>query len=313
MSQYDEQLKLLQQKIANAKRMTYILPKLYEKRNELSQKVYHLENCKLSEQEDVDRLESLNPTSVFYRIIGIIDEKLTKEKEEARVASVNYEVASRELEAIRDAIWRAECDARDIEYYEQKYREVLQAKIDAIKALDIPEAKELSSLEEKITAKENMQKEVNEAIAAGKNALRIAQDMKESLDSAKKWGTYDLLGGGLIADVAKHEHLNTAQTQVENLRVALRKLKTELTDITVQAPMDVSMDGFVKFSDYFFDGLFADWTVMDKIKQSQSQINKTIDDILRVNSTLYYMEKDIMQELDRLLDMRNHIIEEISL
>lgn len=313
MSQYDEQLKLLQQKIASAKRMTYILPKLYEKRNELSQKVYNLENCKLSEQEDVDRLERLNPTSVFYRIIGIMDEKLTKEKEEARVASANYEVASRELEAIRDEIWRAECDARDIEYYEQKYREVLQAKIDAIKALDIPEAKELSELEEKITAKENMQKELKEAIAAGKNALHIAQDMKESLDSAKKWGTYDLLGGGLIADVAKHEHLNTAQIHVENLRVALRRLKTELTDITVQAPMDVSMDGFVKIADYFFDGLFADWMVMDKIKKSQSQINKTIDDILRVNSTLYYMEKDIMQELDRLLDMRNHIIEEISL
>jgi len=35
--------------------------------------------------------------------------------------------------------------------------------------------------------------------------------------------------------------------------------------------MQVNVDGFLRFADYFFDGLFADWAVLDRINQSQEQ------------------------------------------
>lgn len=313
MTQYDEQLRELKQKIARAKNYEYLLPKLYEKRNALSQKVYELEKCKLSEQEDVERLERLTVSSLFYRITGQMDEKLNKEKEESSIASANYAAAVRELEAVRDEIWSAQCEVRDCENYEKKYREILQAKIDKIKTLDIPETTQLIEFEQKITSRENAQKELKEAIAAGNHALTIAKGMNESLESAKKLGTYDMLGGGVLADVAKHKHIDSAQIDNEKLQVALRRFKSELVDITVQAPEEIGVDGFLKTADYWFDGWIFDRKVLEQIKQSQSQIEKTISDILRVLSRLNYMEKDIEQELDRLLDMRNDLIQGISM
>ena len=37
-----------------------------------------------------------------------------------------------------------------------------------------------------------------------------------SLESAEGWGTWDLLGGGLISDLAKHSHIDDAKVEAEN-------------------------------------------------------------------------------------------------
>ena len=36
--------------------------------------------------------------------------------------------------------------------------------------------------------------------------------------------------------------------------------------------MQVSIDGFMRFADYFFDGFFVDWMVLDRIQQSTEQV-----------------------------------------
>jgi len=34
----------------------------------------------------------------------------------------------------------------------------------------------------------------------------------------------------------------------------------------------LTVDGFMRFADHFFDNLFTDWTVMDQIARSQQQV-----------------------------------------
>ena len=50
------------------------------------------------------------------------------------------------------------------------------------------------------------------------------------------------------------------------------------------------MDGFLRFADYFFDGLFVDWMVLDRIQQSQAQVENTADQIKGVLRRLYGMQ-----------------------
>ena len=68
--------------------------------------------------------------------------------------------------------------------------------------------------------------------------------------------------------------------------------------------MQVNVDGFLRFADYFFDGLFADWAVMDKISQSQSQVQSTksqIDSVLsRLNSMMSAAEREQAQTKSKL-------------
>ena len=40
----------------------------------------------------------------------------------------------------------------------------------------------------------------------------------------------------------------------------------------ITADLQVTVDSFLKFADFFFDGLFADWAVLDHINQAQSRV-----------------------------------------
>ena len=95
--------------------------------------------------------------------------------------------------------------------------------------------------------------------------------------------------GALPAFEAKYGHLDDAQEQIERLQVALRRFKTELADVEIDADVQVTVDGFLKFADFFFDNLFTDWAVLDRIGQSQQQVRDTRRQIERVLARLKRM------------------------
>lgn len=113
---------------------------------------------------------------------------------------------------------------------------------------------------------------MEEAVSAGKHTALLADEILECLSSAEGRGTWELLGVGLIADMAKHSHLDETQSKVERLQSALRRFKTELSDVKIIADMQVNIDGFLRFADYFFDGLFADWSVLNQISEAQRKV-----------------------------------------
>ena len=272
MRQYDEELKELQQQAAMKNRLETILKELKKQREELQTRVDELATIKEKEQLDVERLERRSLTNYFYQVVGKLDDKLTEEKQQAYQAAVKYDTTFGELQAVEADIRTKELEYGRVRRSNERYQEVLKEKEEAVILSGVPEAAEVLRLEAQITSLDVQLKELNEAISAGNRAEQIADGILGSLSSAEGWGTWDLIGGGLIADMAKHSHLDEAQGQVERLQGALRKFKTELTDVEIIADMQVNIDGFLRFADYFFDGLFADWSVMNRISEAQSQV-----------------------------------------
>ena len=272
MRQYDEELKELQQQAAMKNRLETIVKELKMQREELQARVDELANIKEKEQLEVERLERRSLTNYFYQVVGKLDERLTEEKQEAYQAAVKYDAAYSELQAVEADIRTKELEYGRVRRSNERYQELLKEKQEAVKLSGVPEAAEILRLEEQITSLGVHLKELDEAISAGKRAEQIAEGILSSLSSAQGWGTWDLLGGGLIADVAKHSHLDEAQGKVEKLQRALRRFKTELSDVEIIADMQVNIDGFLRFADYFFDGLFADWSVMNRISEAQGQV-----------------------------------------
>ncbi|WP_312651548.1 hypothetical protein [Aminipila sp.] len=307
MAYYDEQLKLLHKQVAQKKRTESQLKELYVQRQELSTKVDELRKSMWDEKEDVDRLEGHTLSAFFYGVIGKMDEKLDKERKEAYVAKVKYDVAIRELSAVDKEIQCSEAEMNQLLGCEQQYERTLKAKAEMIKSIDSQEAVEIFGAEEHISYMENQKKEIREALDAGQTGLAITNSILSSLDSAEGWGTWDLLGGGLISDLAKHSQLDEAQKQVEQLQAELRRFKTELTDVTIYADIQVNIDGFLGFADYFFDGLFADYAVLDKINQSQNRvknIKSQIEHVIKhLNSMLSCIDKELECEKLKLNDL----------
>ena len=291
MAYYDEQLQELQRKIARKRHLEAALTQLYSRRDQLKAKADELEEIMYQEQEDVDRLEGGSLAAFFYRVVGKKDEKLEQEREEAYAAKVKYDAAAAELSVVEEDIAKMVEEVTPLRGCEEQYAKLLQEKASAVKNSGSPEGEEIFRLEERLSRVQNRIRELKEAIAAGDEAWDMAQDVLQSLDSAEGWSTWDMLGGGLIADVAKHSRLDEAQWKIEALQHQLTRFRSELADVTVYADVQVNMEGFVRFADYFFDGLFVDWMVRDRIHQSQQSI--------------YYTENQIEAVLQRLRVMLN--------
>lgn len=296
MTYYDEQLKSLQQQVARKARIEALLKDLHNQRVELDKKVTQLKDIKQDEQADVDRLEGRSLASFFYNVVGNKDEKLDKERREAYEAAVKYDVAVRELTAMEEDIKRYENELKTLHGCENSYEQVLKEKATAIKSSGIHEVAKMMEMEEQIAFFENQKKEIEEAICAGNKADKIAEEVLSHLKHAENWGTWDLFGGGLIADLGKHSALDKAQQVVEDLQVQLRRFKTELADVTINADMQVNIEGFLRFADYFFDGLFSDLATLNRINDSQNHVQNTKNQIENVLNKLSSMLNAIEDE-----------------
>ena len=308
MTHYDEELQALQQKLSRKKHLQTLLNELYTQRTELEAKVSNLKTIMEKEQADVDRLERRGLTALFYGIVGKKEEKLDEERREVVTARAKYDVAMQEMDLVQRRISRYEEELDTLKDIEMKYAYALKEKVKLLKATATPVSEKILQYEEQISGFENQKKEIREAISAGNKAKNIAEQVLSELDDAEGWGTWDLLGGGLISDLAKHSSLDDAQEEIEHLQVQLRRFKTELADVTIRAEMQVNIDGFLRFADYFFDGLFADWAVLDKIEESQAEVKNVINQIQTVLNKLAAMldaaEKDqrtVIAMLDELV------------
>lgn len=313
MTYYDEELQRLQEQIARAKQLEAIVKELRSQRDTLSVQARELEAIKLDEQADVDRLEGRSLAAFFYNVIGKMDEQRNKERQEAYAARVKYDAAARELEAAEHDLQRCAAELAGLRDCDRRYEAVLKEKAAAVKAAGGVKAEEIFKLEEQNAFLESQKKELREAISAGKSALSTASQVLSSLDSAEGWGTWDLFGGGLISDLAKHSHLDEAQGAIEHLQSQLRQFKTELADVTIHADMQVNVDGFLRFADYFFDGLFADWAVLDQISRSQSQVQSTKSQIEGVLSRLDSMVKTAEQEQVQIKNKMDALVRDAQL
>ena len=313
MTYYDEQLSALQEKISRAKQLSAKIEELKHQERALRDEVYQLSAIKFREQADVDRLEGRSLAAFFYNVIGKMDEKLDQERQEAYAARVKCDAAERELAAVEEDLRRYTEEHSSLRSDQKKYDTLLAEKSAAVKAAGGEQAAEILQLEEQSAVLASREKELQEAVYAGHSALNSANEVLRRLDNAEGWSTFDVLGGGLLADLAKHNELDIAQQAVEHLQSDLRRFRTELADVTIHAELEVRVDEFLRFADCFFDNLFTDWTVMEQIQNSIAQVRSTVCDIRNVLARLDSMLRSCKAEQEQCKQRIDTLVREARL
>ena len=290
----------LQQKVAQKPLLESKLYELHTQRRQYDNQMISLRVAFRKEQEDVEKLEGRSLANYFYQVIGKLDDKLDQERKEAYAARVKLDAAERELAGIESDIKEIQEQITDVLVAEARYKDALELKRRQLKDSGTYVADQILSMEERVAALQAQKQEIKEAISAGYSARGTADRILSELEDADGWNTWDILGGGgIITHMAKHSHLDEAQDLVQELQSQLRRFKTELADIQITANMQVNIDGFLRFADYFFDGLFADWAVGDKISQSLSSVSNTKSEINRMLDRLNDMEKAVDQKIQQ--------------
>lgn len=123
------------------------------------------------------------------------------------------------------------------------------------------------------------EKERQEAIAAGKEALADLREAMNCLDSARNWGIYDIVGGGLISSLIKHSRMDKAQQYITNAKNSLRHFEEELRDLDNLDNINLDTQDFWGFADLIFDGILADAAMQSRINDARADLSRAIQQV----------------------------------
>lgn len=256
---------------------------------ELKDKSALLESLRISlekEKVDVEKLERTSLTGLFYSMLGSREQQLDKERQEMLSAQLKYQQAKYQmdyLEQEQNSLSQKLGNLPDVEY---EYQSLLSEKEHLLRQSNPSAANELTDIEEKVANQKSEMKEIREAINAGNDVSSGLEQVIDSLGSAEGWGTWDMLGGGLISTAIKHSRIDDARDGILNVQSKMSQFKRELADVEKTIDLTINISELATFADYFFDDLIFDWIVQSKIvdslersRQAKESIDKTINSL----------------------------------
>ena len=117
---------------------------------------------------------------------------------------------------------------------------------------------------------------LQQAKNAGIRALNSLQQARRSLDSARSWGIFDILGGGKVATLVKHSKVRKANASIKEARQNLLAFEHELQGVSIST---VHISSFLTFMDFWQNDFFADIAVQQRINELRSEVDRTIHQV----------------------------------
>lgn len=237
----------------------------------------------VGEAADVQKLEDFSPTLIWATMRGNRDERLTAERAEHRAAEYR-------LAAARAAVRSAEREHAVVTAALERLGDVearraaaLAAKEEWVVATRADGADELTRLAAQVGPARGELTELREVSGAAQRAGEALSGALAHLDSASDWATYDTFGGGFLTDMIKREKMDQAVVLMRNADEALRALSRELGDLGRDGVGGIDADGMLGTFDVWFDDIFSDWTVMNRIGEARDRVRAALGAVGRVH------------------------------
>ena len=294
---------------ARRKQLDAQIEELHRQRGERQAKVDETAQSFRKEQDDVDKLEKGGVHAFLLTLIGHKEERLDKERREALAAKLQYDQARSDLEYLENKLNGLIRERDGLRDAPEQLEALWTEKAELVKTMGGQTGARLVELDRQLSDVTHQQKELEEALSAGENAKRLLGQVQDDLDSARSWGTWDMLGGGLIATMAKHDRLDSAQSSIRAAQRALSDFRTELADVSQLQVPSIQIGEFATFADYFFDGIFSDWYVQSSIKKAQEGVSEVhmkltaaLRDLEAASQDLNDQQASLKREREELLD-----------
>lgn len=296
MTYFDERLKELHRQKLQKKRLKAMEMELERQRDEVAKKASELGKIKKKEQLDVDKLEGKTIKALFFALSGTKDEKLSQERQEAYVAAMKYDAAQQDLQRIIYDLEICKEDLEKLEGIEKEYEHLLEQKKGSIKQEASRRAKEVMILEKQMEDISHEIIELEEALDVGYHAFDLVDTIVKELEEAHNLAEWDTFTDSFFVDMQKQEHIHEAQDLIGDLRQELRRFKTELADVNIEGDIQIEMDEFSEFADWFFDNIFTDWDIKEKIANSMTQAEDTRSQVTATINLLKDMRDERMKQ-----------------
>lgn len=262
------------------------------------------------ERADVEKLEGLNLTALFYTVLGSKEEQLEKERQELLSARLKYEESAEAVEESRRHLEELRNELSELADAENEHERILREKARQITEAGDQRAELLLGLSERLADAEADQKELEEALQAGESALESLNAVRSELGSAANWGTFDMIGGGLLSTHIKHSKIDEAKKEAAFAQRKLRRFQEELAHAGDRLRVSLDIGGLASFADYFFDGLISDWVVQSKIGEASRACSTATSRVRAALEECRRRLEEVEGEISRVREERREFLEE---
>lgn len=298
-------------------RLAY-LPALQERMNKLRIRIQEVEEDVRSllrkyEQEalDVEQIKKDTLSTTILRMIGKYEGRVNKEVEEMMTAKMEYDKAAQRMQALhqeRDELGSRIAGLRQEEtMYERELRKrEEEIQINVTSEISI-RYRELEA-EEKGLSRQLV--EIDEAMKAARRVIATADTAIGHLSSAEGWATYDVWAkGGILSHMAKYDHIDNAQAACNRLQSQMKDLQKELSDVNLSAHVGLTgIDSTTRAVDFWFDNIFTDLKVRDKIRNDQSDLKSLVRKMEDIVGKLHKSHGEIKGKIAELERKKQELI-----
>lgn len=251
---------------------------------------------------DDNQEETRPPPELKYQVC------LTRiERQEFLAAKLKYDQCNYSVSALEGELDDLKTKIAAFGDLDSQCKSILDMKEKVISEAQDDKAKRLTDFSEELADATSDIRELQEAIDAGNAVLNGLQGVIASLKSAKNWGTWDMLGGGLIATAVKHSRIDDARASAHRAQQLLRRFQRELADVDSRSDIDIG--SFATFADYFFDELIVDWVVQSRIGRSLDSATHVADQVRNTLRDLQENHAYVQEKADNISQKRRMLIE----
>lgn len=308
MRDYQRELDALRERMAQRREDQTVLERLRLQEVDCRREV-ETRTARLGKEErDVEKLEKLTISSMLASLRGSKDEDIDRERAEACAARLRLREAERQLAQVREEILDRQRRIAESKNCEAEYEALLREKEAELRKTDPALAEKLADLERRELEWTARRKELREAEEAGRQVLFQLNGALGHLEDAEGWGTWDLFGGGLVSDLMKYSRLDDAQQQLTGVASALRRYRAELSDVARTVEANIKPDDFTQTMDIWFDNIFSDWAVLDRIRQSREQMQELKNRVRDIQNSLTWELETTEEKIKALRTERDELV-----
>ncbi|MEU6719586.1 hypothetical protein ABZ897_49700 [Nonomuraea sp. NPDC046802] len=259
------------------------------------------------EEDDVTRLEG-GLSAVLARLLGNREERLGRERAEAAAARQRVEGHQARLAQLEADARAVEAELAGLATAPNEYAELLAEKERQLISDGDARARELADLAATLDRVTAGVREHAEAHQAGRAARDALGPVLRHLNWAVNASTWDMFGGGVIADLIESNRLDAADQAAWHAQRALDVFSRELADVGVTARPHLPQVDTRWFVDLFFDNIITDVIKHQRIENTRAEVEKTIQWVQEAGAHLRARHTELSAERKRLLARREELL-----
>ena len=279
------QLNTLQENIRRKQELEDLILQWQPEVVALSRQAEELHAAMLLEQSDVEKLEAGGIGTVFHKLTGRMEEKLDKERMEAKSAAEEYRAAADALQEVQTRLADAQSELESLQDSRETYIQLMQSQIRQTESLLAAPDSEGRTEELKVRLQlQRRRKSLREALLESAEAIRAAAENKQYLLMRK----------------------NTPETEgtLQNMEALAQYLVEELTDLQAKlAQMGIdpgphlSVGPYLRAPSAYIVGRPSDLSQKDQIANAIEQIDDLSVQVLAVEDKL----REALSQVEALL------------